>query len=94
MHKTVSHFETMMTINQILCKESRQNSVKILYLYNVKIGEGVCDSGVVKIEKVKKFTMYSGQKKKLNGPGVANNFPPIIVRQFFLPKLYNGELRP
>ncbi len=31
---------------------------------------------------------YSGQKKKLNGPGVANNFFPKIVRPIFLPKLY------
>ena len=39
-------------------KESRQNLVKIFYLYNVKIeGEGVRDLSVVKIEKVKKFTM-------------------------------------
>ena len=33
-------------------------------------------------------TEYSGQKKKLNGPGVANKSFPIILRQFFLPKLY------
>ncbi len=32
--------------------------------------------------------VYSGQKKKLNGPGVANKFFPIIVRPFFLPELY------
>ena len=25
---------------------------------------------------------YSGQKKKVNDPGVANNFSPILVRQF------------
>ena len=35
--------------------------------------------------------IYSGQKKKVSGPGVANIFFPIIVRQFFLPKLYGAK---
>ncbi len=41
-----------------------------------------------KINRPEYGTLYSGQKKKVNGPGVANKFFPIRVRQFFLPKVY------